>query len=319
MASSASSPPGKKKRKSAMSEFISKEGYIPVTGGRVWYRVVGTGSGLPLLALHGGPGANSGYLEPLTALADERPVIFYDQLGGGKSDRPNNPNLWVLDRFAEELMQVRDALNLTRFHLCGHSWGTMLAVEYALDQSVGLVSLILAGPVLSVPRYVQDANALKRELPCKVRETIEHLEVAGTTDTPEYQAASGEWMRRHLCRNEPILEGLLKGLGDPVSGINSQVYNTMQGPSEFAITGNLKDFDRTIPLSEIKVPTLFTCGRYDECTPGATAWYHSLMPGSEMIVIEQSAHMTHLEEPELYVQTARDFLHKVECRTSAST
>ena len=301
-----------------MSKSISKEGYIPVTGGSVWYRVVGTGSGIPLLTLHGGPGANSNYLEPLTALADERPIILYDQLGGGKSDHPNNPNLWVLDRFAEELVQIRDALDLPRFHLYGHSWGTMLAVEYALEQSVAPVSLILAGPVLNVPRYVQDANALKRELPSKVQEAIEHHEAAGTLDTPEYQAASGEWMRRHLCRNESILEGLLKGLGDPVSGINQQVYNTMQGPSEFAITGNLKDFDRTTRLSEIKVPTLFTCGRYDECTPDTTAWYHSLMPGSEMIVFEQSAHMTHLEEPELYVQTVRDFLHKVEGRTSAS-
>jgi proline iminopeptidase len=301
-----------------MSKSISKEGYIPVTGGSVWYRVVGTGSGIPLLTLHGGPGANSNYLEPLTALADERPIILYDQLGGGKSDHPNNPNLWVLDRFAEELVQIRDALDLPRFHLYGHSWGTMLAVEYALEQSVAPVSLILAGPVLNVPRYVQDANALKRELPSKVQEAIEHHEAAGTLDTPEYQAASGEWMRRHLCRNESILEGLLKGLGDPVSGINQQVYNTMQGPSEFAITGNLKDFDRTTRLSEIKVPTLFTCGRYDECTPDTTAWYHSLMPGSEMIVFEQSAHMTHLEEPELYVQSVRDFLHKVEGRTSAS-
>jgi proline iminopeptidase len=305
-------------RRHTMSEILSQEGYISVTGGRVWYRVVGTGSSIPLLTLHGGPGANSGYLEPLTALADERPVILYDQLGGGQSDHPDNPALWVLDRFVEELTQVCATLRLRQFHLFGQSWGTMLAVEYALNQPAGLVSLLLSGPVLSVPRYVQDANALKRELPIEMQEAIERHESAGTTDSPEYQAAFGEWMRRHVCRNEAILDNILKAFGDPATGINGQVYNTMQGPSEFSITGNLKDFDRTTRLHEIKVPTLFTCGRYDECTPSATAWYHSLMPGSEMVVFEQSAHMTHLEEPERYDQTTRDFLHKVESRALAS-
>ena len=301
-----------------MNEDILQEGYTPVTGGRVWYRVVGTGPGIPLLTLHGGPGANSGYLEPLTALADERPVILYDQLGGGQSDHPDNPALWVLDRFVEELTQVRAWLGLTRFHLYGHSWGTMLATEYALNQPTGLLSLILSGPVLSAPRYVQDANALKRELSSEMQAAIERHEAAGTTDAPEYQAASGEWLRRHACRNEAILDDILKAFGDPVTGINGQVYNAMQGPSEFSITGNLKDFDRTARLPEIKVPTLFTCGRYDECTPSATAWYHSLMPGSEMVIFENSAHMTHLEEPERYIQTVRDFLHKVESRALVS-
>ena len=301
-----------------MNEDILQEGYIPVTGGRVWHRVIGTGPGIPLLTLHGGPGANSGYLEPLVALADERPVILYDQLGGGQSDHPDNPALWVLDRFVEELTQVCARLGLTRFHLYGHSWGTMLATEYALNQPTGLLSLILSGPVLSAPRYVRDANALKRELPSEMQAAIEQHEAAGTTDAPEYQAASGEWLRRHACRNEAILDDILKAFGDPVTGINDQVYNTMQGPSEFSITGNLKDFDRSARLPEIKVPTLFTCGRYDECTPSATAWYHSLMPGSEMVIFENSAHMTHLEEPERYIQTVRDFLHKVESRALVS-
>ena len=301
-----------------MSKNYSKEGYIPVTGGRVWYRVSGIEPGIPLLALHGGPGASSGYLNNLTTLGGERPIILYDQLGGGKSDHPDNPALWVLDRFVEELIQVRTALDLNRFHLYGHSWGTMLAIEYALQQPVGLVSLILSGPVLSSLRYMQEANVLKGELPMEMRKAIEKHEAAGTTDDPEYQAASGEWLRRHVCRNEEILEALLKGLGDLAGGINPQVYNTMQGPSEFAFTGNLKDFDRTRRLREIRVPTLFTCGRYDECTPGATEWYHSLLPGSEMVVFEQSAHMTILEEPEKHVKAVQDFLHKVEGRLSSS-
>ena len=158
-----------------MSEIPSQEGYIPVTGGRVWYRIVGTRPGIPLLTLHGGPGANSDYLQPLAALADERPVIFYDQLGSGKSDHPDDPALWVLDRFVEELAQVRTGLGFTQVHLFGHSWGTMLATEYALTQPSGLVSLILSGPVLSAPCYVQDANTLKPRCLLRCRKPLNDM------------------------------------------------------------------------------------------------------------------------------------------------
>jgi proline iminopeptidase len=191
----------------------------------------------------------------------------------------------------------------------------MLAIEYALRRSPDLVSLILAGPVMSVPRYVQDATALKRDLPELMQAAIERHEAAGTTDAPEYQAASNEWLRRHVCRDEATLSKIMAAFSDPVTGINGQIYNTMQGPSEFAISGNLADFDRTARLGEIKVPTLYTCGRYDECTPGATEWYQSLTPDSEMVIFENSAHMTHMEEPERYLQVLREFLHKVESRT----
>ena len=105
------------------------EGFVAVPGGRVWYKVVGSGSGTPLLLLHGGPGATSHYLEPLSALGDERPVIFYDQLGCGRSDRPSDTNLWRVERFVEELKMVRQTLGLRRLHILGHSWGAMLAAE----------------------------------------------------------------------------------------------------------------------------------------------------------------------------------------------
>ena len=290
-----------------MSATVVQEGYIPVTGGKVWYRIFGTGPGLPLLTLHGGPGASSRYLEPLTDLADERPVILYDQLGGGNSDRPDDPSLWVLERFVEELVQVRAALGLERFHLYGHSWGTMLAVEYALTQPIGVASLILAGPVLSVPMFVRNANLLKLQLPADMQEAIERNEAAGTFDAADYQAANAEWLRRHLARNETVLEEVLNGFGDPKADLNPQVYNTMQGPSEFSFLGNLKDWDRSERLHELRVPVLFTCGRYDECTPEATAFYQGLLPGSEMVVFEESAHMTHLEEPQRYVATLARF------------
>ncbi len=105
------------------------EGHVTVNGGKIWYRIVGSGKGTPVLVLHGGPGFPSDYLQPLEALGDERPVVFYDQLGCGKSDRPEDPKLWRAQRFVEELAEVRNALGLERIHLYGHSWGTMLAVD----------------------------------------------------------------------------------------------------------------------------------------------------------------------------------------------
>jgi proline iminopeptidase len=285
-----------------------REGYVPVPGGRVWYRIVGSGDAIPLLTLHGGPGAPHDYLEPLEGLADERPVIFYDQLGCGKSDQPNDPALWHAERFVEELGQIRQALGLERVHILGQSWGTMLATDYALTQPAGLVSLILASPCLSIPRFIEDAAALRAALPRGVQEVLERHEAAGTTDSKEYEAATMEFYRRHVCRLDPWPDPLVRTFAT----LALPVYTTMWGPSECYATGNLKDYDRTGRLHEITVPTLFTCGRYDESTPGATAWYQSLLPGSEIVVFEHSAHVAHLEETERYLQVVRDFLDRVE-------
>lgn len=286
------------------------EGYVNVTGGRVWYQVVGSGDATPLLTLHGGPGYPHDYLEPLAALADERPVVFYDQLGCGRSDRPDDSSLWRAERFVEELGQVREALGLEQTHILGQSWGSMLATDYALTKPAGLVSLILADPPLSIPRWLDDAAKYRRELPAEVQEVLDRHEAAGTTDSDEYDAAAMEYYKRHVCRLDPWPDAIMRTF----EGAGHAVYKTMWGPSEFFMTGSLKDYDRTPRLHEIGVPTLFLCGRYDEATPEATAWYHSLLPGSELVVFEQSSHMPHLEESESYLATARDFLRRAEER-----
>jgi len=120
------------------------EGHVDVPGGRIWYRIVGSGARTPLLLLHGGPGAPSYYLNPLDKLADERPIVFYDQLGAGRADKPTDVNLWRVERFVEELARPRTALGLTQVHILGHSWGTMLAADYMLTKPTGVRSLILA-------------------------------------------------------------------------------------------------------------------------------------------------------------------------------
>src|SRR5881396_4425861 len=131
----------------------SEEGYIDVPGGKVWYRAVGDNAeATPLLCLHGGPGFTHYYLEPLEALAGRRQVVFYDQLGCGRSDRPDDPSLWTVDRFVEELAVVREALGLERLHLFGSSWGGMLALQYVLDRRPRLESLVLSSSPASSRR-----------------------------------------------------------------------------------------------------------------------------------------------------------------------
>jgi proline iminopeptidase len=291
-----------------MRELISQEGYVSVTHGRVWYRIVGSGPAIPLLILHGGPGFPHDYLEPLEALADERPVVFYDQLGCGKSDHSNDISLWHMARFVEEVSQVRQALQLGRVHLLGHSWGTMLATEYALTQPLGLVSLILASPIISIARDIQDSISLLDALPCEVQVAIYRHEVLGSRDSEEYQQALQVYYQHHMCRLDPSPDAVQRS----IAGETKSITETMFGRGQFMVTGNLRSFDRTSDLDQIVVPTLLTCGRYDFCTPEATAWYQSLLPHSEMATFENSSHMAHLEETEHFLQVVRDFLHRAE-------
>jgi proline iminopeptidase len=287
---------------------IPKQGYVDVPGGKVWYRSAGGGEALPLLTLHGGPGMPSDYLMPLESLGDERSVIFYDQLGCGESDKPDDASLWHLERFVEELRRVREFLGLERFHLLGHSWGSMLGVEYALTRPPGLVSLLLAGPCLSVRRWLEDAERCRATLPEEVQRTLDEHELAGTLESPAYTDAAMVFYKRHFCRIDPwpsYLQRTWDRLGLPV-------YVTMWGPTEFTQTGNLRDFERVARLSEIRLPTLFTCGGYDEASPEATAMYAREIEGAQVAVFEASSHTPHIEEEAAYIRTVRDFLKRAE-------
>ncbi len=284
------------------------EGYVSVPGGRVWYRIAGSGQATPLILLHGGPGGTSRGLRPLEALSDERPVIFYDQLGCGRSDRPNDKNLWRVERFVEELHRLRDALGLKRVHILGHSWGSMLAVDYMLTRPGGVRSLILAGPALSIPRYLEGVKALRAQLPQSVQDLLAQHEAAGTTDSKEYQDAATVFYRRHLCRLDPWPPEM--SMTD--SSFGTEVYNVMWGPSEFFATGPLKDYDRTSQLGTLRLPVLFTAGRYDETTPEQAEWYRTLVPGARIAIFEKSGHMTMLDEADRYVQVVREFLREIE-------
>lgn len=284
------------------------EGYIEVEGGMVWYQVVGSGNNTPLLLLHGGPGAPSDYLKPLVGVAADRPVIFYDQLGAGRSDRPSDMALWRVDRFVDELAQVRSDLELDEVHILGHSWGSMLAMEYMLTEPQGVKSIIFASPALNVKRWTDDAGILLEALPEEMREAITTHETDGTTDSPEYEEAVMEYYRLYLSRSDPWSPDLMAAF----EGFNTEIYGYMWGPSEFTANGILRDYNRESELGRLDIPVLFTTGRFDEATPATVEHYHGLVPNSEFKIFENSAHMTMLDEPEAYTDAVREYLSRVD-------
>ncbi|HTQ25686.1 MAG TPA: proline iminopeptidase-family hydrolase [Candidatus Binataceae bacterium] len=292
-----------------------KEGYVNVTGGKVWYEIVGGGDAIPLVTVHGGPGFTHDYLEPIGKLCRERPVIFYDQLGAGKSDHPHDKSLWTLDRFVKELAQVRSALGLKRAHFLGHSAGTLIVTDYALTQPQGVVSLTFSDALCSYPEWSKDAALYRRELPAETRAILDRHEASGYTDCPEYQGALIQYYKLHVCRLPVWPDSLERSF----AAHNDEIYVTMQGKNEFSCTGNLKDWDRTARLKEIKAPSLYIAGRLgSETSVRATTLCHNALPGSEMVIFEESSHMPMYEEPDKYLRALREFMHRSEQRAPAN-
>ena len=286
----------------------AEEGKIEVDGYQIWYRCVGSG-GIPLLTLHGGPGAGHDYLEPLEQLGADRPVIFYDQLGCGRSDQPDDRSLWRMERFVAEVDAVRRSLALERVHLLGQSWGGWLAIEYMLSRPQGVISLILASTSASIPQFVAETARLKAELPSDIYQTLQRCEALEDYRHPDYEAAVLEFYKRHVCRLDPWPDPLLRTVAN-LEG--NAVYDTMNGPNEFIVIGNLKDWDRTDRLGEISTPTLITVGRYDELTPACAETLHRGIRNSRIVVFEKSAHLAHLEEADDYRRVIADFMSEVE-------
>lgn len=291
-----------------------REGFVPFRGYLTWYRVVGDGEAagkLPLVLVNGGPGAPHDYLEPLAEWARAgRRIVFYDQLGSGDSDHPHDPGLWTVALFVAELRAVREALGLAHCHLLGQSWGGLLALEHALAHPQGIASLTLADPLVSAPNWGAEADRLRAGLPADVQAALTRHEAAGTTGSPEYEDAMMVYYGRHICRLDPWPECLQRAFARLAE--HPEVYATMWGPSEFHVTGRLRQWDVRGRLSAITAPALVLGGRHDECTPAIQQDLHRRLPGSEWVVFEESAHVPHLEEPQRFREVVEAFLDRVE-------
>jgi proline iminopeptidase len=292
----------------AADTLVSEEGMIDVPGGKVWYRKIGNGPGIPLLALHGGPGGTSCRFEVLAPLAVDRPVIFYDQLGSGRSEHPADTALWTLPRFVEELAAVRKALRLDTLHLLGHSWGGALAAEYMVAaKPAGVVSVVFSSPLISTPRWIADADSLRAALPVAIRNVLDAEEKKGTLDSPAYKAATDSFYARHVRRLPVADMPRCAGVAS-----NDTIYRQMWGPTEFKSTGSLRTWTRAAEMATIAQPSLFIAGEFDEARPTTLEEFRRTMPNASLVVVPGAAHAAMREKPAEYVRAVRAFLARVE-------
>ena len=244
-------------------------------------------------------GCPSWYLDSLADLAsDDLRVVFYDQLGCGDSEAPDDDSLWNLPRFVREVEQVRSALDLGRIDLLGQGFGGMLAQEWALGHPDRLRTLILASTTCSVPVLRAELARLVASLPDAQRAAL----AAGAT-APGYAEAHEEFSRRHLCRI-PYPEPVLRALGF----LAAPVYMRMWGPDGFKVEGALSDWDVCESIDAIRASTLITVGGYDEVTPACAELIRGRIAGSELVAFPSSAHLAHWEERSAFMACVRGFL-----------
>lgn len=292
---------------------LPDDGFIDVVGGRVAFRVIGGGNGTPLLVIHGGPGGSScSYSSTLTGIAAERPVIIYDQLGSGYSDRITDlEHEAVLSRFVSELTSIRQELGLDEIHLLGHSWGAAVALEYLLTANpTGVRSVTFVGPLISTERWLSDASVLLAKLPEETQTAVRTASATGDFSTAEFEAADSTYWAVYGVRTPDHMLDWSDCEREP--GGNSGLYEYMWGPCEFLCTGTLRDYDRIDRLPELTLPVLWLVGEYDEARPETVREFQALVPGSTLIVIPNAGHASLLDQPNAFTDAVRAFLCRVE-------
>ncbi len=245
------------------------------------------------------------YVLPLSDLSKYGyDVFFYDQLGCGRSERPPNVALFTVERAVEEVEDFRRAMSLGRIHLIGSSYGGLLAMAYALKYQRRLKSLVTIGGYANVPLTLGEMERMKSQLPRRIFSVMKSYEERGEYENPRYLKAVLEFYKRHLCRLRQWPEELIHSLRH----VSKPVYYTMNGPNEFTIIGNTRYWDITEKLGKIHVPTLVTCGRYDEVSPKVARSIHNGIKGSKLVVFRKSSHLPMWEERERYIGVVADFL-----------
>lgn len=276
-------------------------------GHRIWWGASGEdGSGVPLLTVHGGPAIPHDYLLPLTALADERRVVFYDQYGCGLSDRADDPTDYTIDLFVDELARVREAAGLERVHLLAHSYGGALALEYALRHpDSGVASLTLSNSFGSMAGLVDGWQQRLDELEPEQASALR----SGESESEEYGAALGAFWGRFVLPGppHPLLEKAQSAMG-------AEVYARMHGSSWFSPDGQWADWDGLSRISQLDVPLLAISGVLDQCVPSLSEALADAAPQGEVVVLD-GAHIPILEDTEGYLAVVRDFLTRVEGST----
>jgi proline iminopeptidase len=291
----------------AASETSRTVKWVQLSSGyKVWTQRVGSGA-TKVLLLHGGPGFSHDYMNCYSDFLPQAgyEMYFYDQLGCGLSDRPIDASLWTLSRYLREVEEVRAALGLGRFILVGHSWGGILGIEYALQHPDRLSAFVLSSMTASFADFAAYTAQLKDALPASVRDRLTALEKSGRSGSDKYsEILQKELYTRYICRLSPWPAGLIHSF----EVANNVIYNTMQGPNEFVITGNLSTWDRWADLPRISTPTLVMGARYDEMNPRSIEREAKSIPGAELFMSQTGSHLAMWDDQKAYFTSVLEFL-----------
>ena len=290
------------------ADLVPGEGTVEISGGNIWYYVIGEGEETPLLMMHGGPGGSSFSLFLLGELSEDRPLILFDQIGTGRSGKLTDTTLMTMEYMVDQTKEFVDALGLEKFYIYGHSWGTMLGLDYYLAYPKGIKGMVLNSPLLSTEMWIQDADTLISLLPDSIQQIIRYHEEIGVYDTKEYQLANHIYYRNFINRKRSLTNdyNISRAPGNKI------MYKYMWGPSEFTATGTLINYNRIDELDDIKVPTLFVTGEYDEARPTTVKYFSTLTPKGEYAMIEDAGHGTMHDNQEQNIDVIDEFLDRID-------
>lgn len=278
----------------------------------VWTKRIGNNPKVKVLLLNGGPGMSHEYFECMENFLPAAGIefIYYDQLGTGFSDNPNDVAFWDLPRYVEEVEQVRKALQLdsSNFVLLGHSWGGILAMEYALKYQANLKGVVISNMMASCPDYGKYAEVLAKQIPTAALAEIRDLEAKKDFNNPRYmELLTPHYYNQHICRI-PWPEPMNRAFGR----LNSSLYVTMQGPSEFGISGKLTTWDRKKDLPKLTIPTLTIGGKYDTMDPAHMQWMATQVQHGTYLYCPNGSHMSMYDDQQVYMKGLVSFLKKLE-------
>ena len=282
---------------------------------KVWTKRFGNNPKMKLLLLSGGPGISHEYFECMESFlpAEGIEIIYYDQIGTGFSDNPNDTSMWDLPRYVEEVEQVRKALHLNNdnFYVLGHSWGGILAMQYALKYQDNLKGLIISNMMASCPKYGEYSKVLEKQINPEVLKTIKDIEAKKDFSNPKYmELLMNNFYNQHILR-KPIADW-----PEPVdrafSKSNNSLYVTMQGPSELGISGKLTNWDVSKELPKLTVPTLVIGAKYDTMDPEYMKWMATQVKNGTYLYCANGSHMSMYDDQETYMKGLIDFIKKVD-------
>jgi proline iminopeptidase len=281
---------------------------------KVWTKRFGSNPTIKLLLLHGGPGASHEYFEALETQLAQKGIefIYYDQLGSAFSDQPDDVSLWNVDRFVDEVEQVRIALGLDKdnFFLLGHSWGGILAAEYALKHGDHLKGLIISNMMMSIPDYNKYADTvLAKQMNPAVVSEIKGIESRGEYDSPRYmELLIPNFYHEHICRLPEWPAAVNRAFGST----NKKIYVLMQGPSEFGASGLLEKWDRKADLPKLAMPTLVIAGAHDTMDPAHMKWVSTQVQHGSYLLCPNGSHLAMWDDQQVYVNGLISFLTAID-------